>query len=86
VNWVGNGISVVGDGYALNAASPAVALSANHNSTFTGAFACAAMSFSQVRTEEFTINLKSIQDDTYYEESLRALYMLLLAGNFAPPA
>jgi endo-1,4-beta-D-glucanase Y len=85
VTWVGNGISVVGDGYALNAASPAVALSANHNSTFTGGFSCAAMAFSQARTEEFALALKSIKDNTYYEESLRGLYMLLLAGNFAPP-
>ncbi len=86
VTWVGNGISVVGDGYTLSAASPAVALSTNHNSTFTGAFSCAAMAYSQARTEEFATALKAIKDNTYYEESLRALYMLLLAGNFAPPA
>jgi endo-1,4-beta-D-glucanase Y len=85
VAWVGNGISVVGDGYALSAASPAVALSTNHNSTFTGAFSCAAMAVSQARTEEYASALKAIKDNSYYEESLRALYMLLLSGNFAPP-
>jgi hypothetical protein len=54
----------------------------NHNSTFTGAFALAGMSVSQEKANLYGSAFRAISDNVYYEESLRAMYMLLSAGLF----
>ena len=56
--------------------------SPNHNSTFTGAFALAAMSQSQAKADVYGSAFRAISDGTYFEESLRAVYMLLASGLF----
>jgi len=81
VTWVdgpGGGITAIGDMYTLSGTKE----SPNHNSTFTGAFALAAMSQSQAKADIYGSAFRAISDGTYYEESLRAVYMLLASGLF----
>jgi endo-1,4-beta-D-glucanase Y len=81
VTWVdgpAGGITTIGDKYTLSGTKEGL----NHNSTFTGAFALAAMSHSQAKADLYGTAFRSISDGTYYEESLRAVYMLLAAGIF----
>jgi endo-1,4-beta-D-glucanase Y len=88
VTWVdeplaqngGGGIVSIGDMYRLDG----VRERTNRNSTFTGGFALAAMAHSQAKADQFNTAFRSINDSTYYEESLRAVYMLLAAGIFQP--
>jgi hypothetical protein len=83
VTWVdgpAGGITVIGDMYQLNGTKEG----SNHNSTFTGAFALAAMSQSQAKADVYGTAFRAISDSAYFEESLRAVYMLLAAGLFAP--
>jgi endo-1,4-beta-D-glucanase Y len=79
--WVdgpAGGITAIGDLYQLGGAKEGQ----NHNSTFTGAFALAAMSQTQAKADLYGTAFRSISDNTYFEESLRAVYMLLAAGMF----
>jgi endo-1,4-beta-D-glucanase Y len=81
VTWVdgpAGGITAIGDMYTLSGTKE----SPNHNSTFTGAFALAAMSQSQAKADVYGSAFRAISDGTYYEESLRAVYMLLASGLF----
>lgn len=81
VTWVdgpAGGITAIGDMYTLSGTKE----SPNHNSTFTGAFALAAMSESQAKADVYGSAFRAISDGTYYEESLRAVYMLLASGLF----
>jgi endoglucanase len=81
VAWVdgpAGGITAIGDKYTLAGAKEGQ----NHNSTFTGAFALAGMSQSQAKADLYGTAFKSISDGAYYEESLRAVYMLLASGLF----
>jgi len=81
VTWVdgpAGGITAIGDMYTLSGTKE----SPNHNSTFTGAFALAAMSQSQAKVDVYGSAFRAISDGTYYEESLRAVYMLLASGLF----
>jgi endo-1,4-beta-D-glucanase Y len=81
VTWVdgpAGGITAIGDMYQLNGTKEGK----NHNSTFTGAFALAAMSQSQAKADLYGTAFRAISDGTYFEESLRAVYMLLAAGMF----
>ena len=81
VTWVdgpAGGITAIGDMYTLSGTKE----SKNHNSTFTGAFALAAMSQSQAKVDVYGSAFRAISDGTYYEESLRAVYMLLASGLF----
>ncbi len=81
VNWVdgpAGGIAAIGDRYTLSGTKE----SPNHNSTFTGAFALAGMAHSQSKADQYGTGFRSISDSTYYEESLRAVYMLLASGLF----
>jgi endoglucanase len=82
IAWVdgpAGGITAIGDKYTLSGTEE----SPNHNSTFTGAFALAGMSDSQAKADLYGTAFRGISDGTYYEESLRAVYMLLAAGIFA---
>jgi endoglucanase len=82
VTWVdgpAGGITTIGDKYTLSGTKEGL----NHNSTFTGPFAHAAMSHSQAKADLYGTAFRSISDGTYYEETLRAVYMLLSAGIFA---
>jgi endoglucanase len=75
------GIYQVGDGYSISGTR----ISQNHNSTFTGAFALGAMAHSQARADEFMTGFLAItSDDAYFQETLRAVYLLLAAGLFTP--
>jgi endoglucanase len=81
VTWVdgpAGGITAIGDKYTLSGTKESV----NHNSTFTGAFALAAMSVSQEKANLYGSAFRAISDSVYYEESLRAMYMLLASGLF----
>jgi endo-1,4-beta-D-glucanase Y len=81
VTWVdgpAGGITAIGDMYQLNGTKEGQ----NHNSTFTGAFALAAMSQSQAKADLYGTAFRAISDGAYFEESLRAVYMLLAAGMF----
>ena len=81
VTWVdgpAGGITAIGDKYTLSGTKESV----NHNSTFTGAFALAAMSVSQEKANLYGSAFRAISDNVYYEESLRAMYMLLASGLF----
>jgi len=82
ITWVdgpAGGITAIGDKYTLSGTKEGL----NHNSTFTGAFALAGMSDSQAKADFYGTAFRSISDGAYYEESLRAVYMLLAAGLFA---
>lgn len=81
VTWVdggGGGITAIGDKYTLSGSKEGI----NHNSTFTGAFALAGMAHSQAKADVYGTAFRSISDGAYYEESLRAVYMLLASGLF----
>jgi endo-1,4-beta-D-glucanase Y len=81
VTWVdgpAGGITAIGDKYTLSGTKESV----NHNSTFTGAFALAAMSVSQEKANLYGSAFRAVSDSVYYEESLRAVYMLLASGLF----
>ena len=81
VVWVdggGGGITAIGDKYQLGGTKEGT----NHNSTFTGAFALAAMSQSQAKADVYGSAFRAISDGAYFEESLRAVYMLLASGQF----
>ncbi|HVY27181.1 MAG TPA: glycosyl hydrolase family 8 [Polyangiaceae bacterium] len=81
VTWVdgpAGGITTIGDKYQLNGTKE----SPNHNSTFTGALALAGMSQSQSKADQYATAFKAVSDGAYFEESLRAVYMLLASGLF----
>jgi endoglucanase len=81
ITWVdgpAGGITAIGDKYTLSGTKE----SPNHNSTFTGAFALAGMSDSQSKANLYGTAFRAISDSTYFEESLRAVYMLLASGQF----
>jgi endo-1,4-beta-D-glucanase Y len=81
VTWVdgpAGGITQIGDMYQLGGTKE----STNHTSTFTGAFALAGMTQSQDKANLYGTAFRSISDNAYFEESLRAVYMLLASGMF----
>ncbi len=81
VTWVdgpAGGITAIGDKYQLGGTKEGT----NHNSTFTGAFALAAMSHSQAKADIYGSAFRAVSDGAYFEESLRAVYMLLASGQF----
>jgi endoglucanase len=77
------GTKNIKDGYNQNG----TAIDNNHNSTFVGAFACAAMAGdNQNHLNESYADLKSLNDaDYYFNQTLKSLYLLLLTGNFYVP-
>lgn len=80
----GGGIANVGDEYTHNGQK----VSNWKNSAFTGAFAVAAMASSQADVDNFTdywINSGDMDDNPYYQNSLRLMYGLLATGNFWYP-
>jgi endo-1,4-beta-D-glucanase Y len=76
----GIGAPNIGDHYELNGTE----VSGNHNSTFVGGFATGAMATDQNVANAFFSELGRLNDAAYFEETLRALYLLLGTGNFAP--
>lgn len=87
VDWIngsGGGIANIGDSYERDGTK----MSNNHNSTFVGAFANAAMAASQADADAFASDFKNIpanNDRAYFQRTLRALYYLQLSGNFWYP-
>jgi endo-1,4-beta-D-glucanase Y len=78
-----NGTSNIKDGYNQDGS-----LSGQwHNSTFVGAFACAAMAGeNQAHLNASYTDLNQINDATsYFNQTLKTLYSLLLTGNFYLP-
>ena len=57
----------------------------NGSDCFNGGYATAAMAKSQDRVDRFAKYFMSLSVDNYYETSLRALYALMLSGNFWKP-
>lgn len=47
-----------------------------------GSFSCAAMAYDVETTNLFAAEIKNTTDPDYYERSLRALYLMLLTGQF----
>lgn len=58
-----------------------------HNSTFTGAFACAAIAGeNQTHLNDSYSDLRGINDaNSYFNQTLKTLYMFFLTGNFYKP-
>lgn len=84
VNGGGGGIANIGDSYEQNGTKQ----SNNHNSTFTGGLACAALATSATNANNFAANFKSIpsaNDAAYFQRTIRAVYYLLMTGNFWYP-
>ncbi|WP_081428666.1 glycosyl hydrolase family 8 [Cytophaga hutchinsonii] len=73
----------VKDGYSQNGS----AVSNYHNSTFVGAFAAAAMAGeNQSHLDNSYSDLKGINDaNSYFNQTLKTLYLFLLTGNFYLP-
>ncbi len=73
----------VKDGYTQNGSSAG----SNHNSTFVGAFASAAMGGdNQSHLDNSYSDLKGLNDaGSYFNQSLKTLYLFLLSGNFYLP-
>ena len=73
----------VKDGYSQNGS----AISSYHNSTFVGAFASAAMAGeNQTHLDNSYSDLKGINDaNSYFNQTLKTLYLFLLTGNFYLP-
>ena len=73
----------VKDGYSQNGS----AVSNYHNSTFVGAFASAAMGGeNQSHLDNSYSDLKGINDaGSYFNQTLKTLYLFLLTGNFYLP-
>ena len=73
----------VKDGYTQSGS----VISSYHNSTFTGAFACAAMGGdNQSHLDNSYADLRGINDaNSYFNQSLKTLYLFLLSGNFYLP-
>ncbi|MBX9853628.1 MAG: carbohydrate-binding protein [Cytophagaceae bacterium] len=73
----------VKDGYNQNGS----AYGQWHNSTFAGAFACAAMGGDvQAHLDNSYADLRGINDNnSYFNHTLKTLYMFLLTGNFYKP-
>ena len=73
----------VKDGYSQNGS----AISGYHNSTFVGAFACAAMGGeNQAHLDNSYGDLKGLNDaGSYFNQSLKTLYLFFLSGNFYLP-
>jgi hypothetical protein len=77
------GISSVVDGYLVDGTPTG---SWTRSNPWTGGWAAGAMSGTQTRLDAFSAWFESCaQDDDYYSTSLRALYMLMLSGNFWQP-
>jgi endo-1,4-beta-D-glucanase Y len=81
----GIGASGIRDGYELDG----TVVGTYNNSSFVGGFAVGGMSHSQAMVDNFASRLLTLDgvgwDDTYYNFSLRCLYMLVLTGNFWDP-
>jgi endo-1,4-beta-D-glucanase Y len=73
----------VKDGYSQNGS----AISSYHNSTFVGAFASAAMGGdNQAHLDNSYSDLRGINDaGSYFNQTLKTLYLFLLTGNFYLP-
>jgi endo-1,4-beta-D-glucanase Y len=89
-DWVdAKGPADLFDGYGTDGAARAGS-HWNGSDCFNGGYATAAMAKSQDRVDRFTQYFMSLTVDNYYETSLRALYALMLSGNFwrpgSPPA
>lgn len=78
------GTKNVKDGYYQNGS----AYGQWHNSTFVGAFACAAIAGgNQSHLDASYADLVSINDaSSYFNHTLKTLYMFLLTGNFYSPS
>jgi endo-1,4-beta-D-glucanase Y len=92
-DWVnGIGIANVVDGYSISGGKPSdpnAKDAGNYkNSTFAGALALTGIPVSQQRSDQFHADwlgaLPLGSDNSYYNASLRALYMLLSVGRFVP--
>ncbi len=83
-DWITStmGIANFLDGYYTNGTARG---SWNGSDCFIGGMTTGAMTNSQSSVDSFTTYFKSLTIDNYYETSLRALYMLMLTGNFWKP-
>lgn len=85
VEWIYNniGIKKITDEYQLNGDSHP---DGYHVTAFVGGFAVGAQTFSQDLVNEFSKELKSIYDYTFFCSTLKVLYALSLTGNFWRPS
>jgi len=81
----GVGFANIRDGYNLNGTLQAG--ERYHNSTFAGAFALASLGHSQELSNTFHLGFAGVpafNDAMYFHAALRAIYLLLPTGMFAP--
>ena len=87
-DWVAGslgGINYIKDGFKQDGT---VVTGLYQNSTFIGGFTVSAMGKSQNRVDSFTTTFKgltAVNDPNYFNKTLRAIYMLVLTGNFWNP-
>jgi endo-1,4-beta-D-glucanase Y len=86
--WVkSKGIANLGLWYKVDGSASAHPDTAKHTVITVGAFACGAIAFDQPTVDEFAAEIKNIPttsgiDANYFSRSLRAVYLLLLTGEF----
>ena len=82
-NWVDSfGIANVVDGYFQDGS----AYGSTHNATFVGGFAVGSTAVDQARSDAFNAELVNVPTFTYFNSSLKALYLLASTGNFWRPS
>jgi len=81
-NWA-NGIGAhnIVDGYNLNGSVNGL----YHNSAFVGGFSVGSMCNSQVMVDTFSSEMKTLNDQQYFNLTLKCIYFLILSGNFWKP-
>ena len=86
--WVkSKGIANIGQWYKVDGSVSGHADATQHTVIDVGAFACGAITYDQPTVDEFAAEIKKIPntsgfDASYFPRSLRAVYLLLLTGEF----
>jgi hypothetical protein len=86
--WVkGKGIASIGLWYKTDGSTSSHPDAAKHSVIDVGAFACGAVTSDQATADAFAAEINNIPtssgfDANYFSRSLRAIYLLLLTGEF----
>jgi len=81
-NWAnGKGAHNIVDGYNLDGSNNGT----YHNSAFVGGFAIGSMCNSQAIVDTFSSEMKTLNDQQYFNLTLKCIYFLILSGNFWKP-
>lgn len=86
--WVkGKGIASIGQWYKVDGSLSTHPDAAIHTVITAGGFACGALTYDQATSDEFAAEIKRMPttsgfDANYFPRSLRAVYLLLMTGQF----